>query len=48
MANELYRQSIHIGVGLCAALCAALLSRSQFLALWGAILIVYILSIFLE
>ncbi len=45
MANEFYRQIIHIGVGLTAVLGAVFLTRGQFLLLWGAVTVAYILSI---
>jgi dolichol kinase len=45
MTNELYRQGIHIAVGLAAVLSALLFSQAVFLYVWSAVTIGYVLII---
>lgn len=45
MVNELYRQGVHIGVGLIAIATALVLPQKGFLLLWSLVTIVYIFII---
>ena len=45
MTNELYRQGIHVAVGLAAVLTALFLPKSAFLTLWLVITVGFLLAI---